>query len=169
MEENTTTDMIGRITADIIRRIDTLGFFAYVAEDWGQLNEEIPAVSWPCVLVDINAVDYSDQGRRIQQADAILTITVADVQHFTIGAQTPDDVASRENSIHGHIQAIHNAIHGQGTADYSPPMRKSRRKSGQWTGIKAYDISYMLAFTDAQPAPVTTPVHPQLDMDMGMQ
>lgn len=169
MAENTKTDMISKITDDIIRRIYALGIFAYVGEDWGQLSEDQPSVSWPCALVDINEVDYSNASRRTQQAEAILTITVADVRHYTVGAQTPGDITARENSIHGYIQAVHNVVQGQGTPDYSPPMRKSMRKSGQWAGMKAYDINYTLAFTDSQPAPVTTPVLTNLDLEIGIQ
>ena len=53
---------------------------AYIDKDWGQLSYEVPSVKWPCALLDVENVNYTQEGGGRQMADTQLTITVADMR-----------------------------------------------------------------------------------------
>ena len=67
---------------------------AYIDKDWGQLSYEVPSVKWPCALLDVENVNYTQEGGGRQMADTQLTITVADMRltpasHFSDGDYAP--------------------------------------------------------------------------------
>lgn len=64
----------------IIARINELADFRYVARNWNQLSYEQPPVQFPCALVDINSVNYSQLAHGSYRADATITVTIADQQ-----------------------------------------------------------------------------------------
>lgn len=64
----------------IIARINELADFRYVARNWNQLSYEQPPVQFPCALVDITSVNYSQLAHGSYRADATITVTIADQQ-----------------------------------------------------------------------------------------
>lgn len=64
----------------IIARISELTDFRYVARNWNQLSYEQPPVQFPCALVDITSINYSQLAHGSYRADATITVTIADQQ-----------------------------------------------------------------------------------------
>lgn len=59
----------------------------YIDKDWGQLSYEKPAVKYPCALLDVKNINYSQEGRGRQMADTQLTVTVANLRLAACDAQ----------------------------------------------------------------------------------
>ncbi|MEG1669348.1 hypothetical protein [Chryseobacterium sp.] len=53
----------------------------YVAENWGQLDMTQPPVNFPCALLDLGDMEFSQRGSLTQQGEGILTISLADIMY----------------------------------------------------------------------------------------
>lgn len=51
----------------------------FISQDLGQLDfyDERPPVSWPCVLIDINDLQFENASRNVQIATATVTLRIA--------------------------------------------------------------------------------------------
>lgn len=63
----------------------------YVDKDWGQLSLEQPAVGFPCALVDIADVRYSELGQGWKNAVATVTVKVANNRTNASSVHAPTD------------------------------------------------------------------------------
>ena len=52
----------------------------YIDKNWNQLNMPQPPVQWPCCLIDLDSIDYSQTSSADRLADATIILTVA-TQH----------------------------------------------------------------------------------------
>lgn len=84
-------DALTSILADARQRLRAeVPELQYVEKDWGQLAPAQPPVARPCALLDIQAVDYTQQTRGAQRADAQLIVTVADLPPAAETAVNPE-------------------------------------------------------------------------------
>ena len=54
------------------------GLLRYTGMDYGQLDEEQPSVVWPCALIELEDIDWSDTAGQRQIGVATLRVAVAD-------------------------------------------------------------------------------------------
>lgn len=54
----------------------------YIDKNWGQLNIPQPPVQWPCCLIDVASIDYTQTSDLDRLADATIELTIAD--HHTV-------------------------------------------------------------------------------------
>lgn len=54
------------------------GLLRYTGMDCGQLDEEQPSVAWPCALIELDDIEWSDTAGHRQIGVATLRVTVAD-------------------------------------------------------------------------------------------
>lgn len=122
----------------------------YIDEDWGQLSYEQPPVQFPCALIDIANVDYSQLGEGYQQATANVTILVADMRLINSSAR-----ASQRNDAHFILDLLAN-IHQKlqlfapnvGNNEKAAPLiRITTKKEAADKGTKIYSMTYQTAFT----------------------
>lgn len=166
-------DALTSILADARQRLlAEVPELQYVEKDWGQLASAQPSVARPCALLDIQAVDYTQQTRGAQRAEAQLIITVADLPP---AAETPADPAApaaadpeaapaartgeaanpaTETSaadpavtpdpfrILHLLERIHAALHGSSSGAYAPLRRTALRKAA----FEAVPVCYELTF-----------------------
>ena len=59
MEANIKTILLA-VQQRLAERVPEL---AYIDKNWGQLDYEAPPVKWPCALLDIDEVPFSQIGR----------------------------------------------------------------------------------------------------------
>ena len=118
---------------------------AYVDKDWGQLSYETPPVKWPCALLDIRAVDYTQLGRGHQMADTQVTVTVANMHP---AASSP--AAPKQEDIYQVIELldeIHQALHLYTEGGYTPLFRTNLKKlSTADSSRECYEMTYQTAY-----------------------
>ena len=107
----------------------------YTAEDWGQLDSfNQPPVRFPCVLLDVEEIRYSDNGRGSQQGEASLTVRVADNRAV--------------NAMFDLLQAVYKALQGLSGPGFSPLTRRHTVRVRREDGIREFRTSFDFAFTD---------------------
>ena len=54
-----------QIFLSIQNRLAEIEELSYIDKDWGQLQYEQPPVQWPCALIDVANIDYTQQVLRL--------------------------------------------------------------------------------------------------------
>lgn len=127
----------------------------YIDEDWGQLDDYSPnfPVKWPCALIDISQASYSNLGqdpdrlpRNRQQAQAQLTVTVANLKLTNTSRHAPTQQKQDASQVHLIIQHIHELLQGYAAAEVAGPMiRTGMQRIRRDDGVQQYEISYTFA------------------------
>ncbi len=132
----------------------------YIDEDWGQLDDYSPnfPVKWPCALIDISQVSYSNAGRQSQLGVAAITITVADVKLTNSSSKAPAGQIAAQATYLQLVKAIHTALHGwSGHAHYSPLIRESLKRARRDDGVREHNLVYTCQIQDTRPEPARIP------------
>ena len=86
MEANTKTILLA-VQQRLAERVPEL---AYIDKNWGQLDYEAPPVKWPCALLDIDEVPFSQIGGGGQIADGVtVEILAANLRLVSSSAAAP--------------------------------------------------------------------------------
>ncbi len=127
---------------------------AYIDKDWGQLSYEVPSVKWPCALLDVENVNYTQEGGGRQMADTQLTITVANMRLTPASLAAPNwEDAYR---IIGLLGKIHRSLHHFSAGDYAPLFRTNLKKVVVNSSYECYRLIYQTAFEDGFDTGATT-------------
>ena len=119
----------------------------YAGEDWGQIDyfRQSP-VKFPCALVDVETVDYSDNGPRYQQGVGSLTVRVADSRMFNGSFQSPP--SEHEFEVFDLLQSVYKALQGLSGDTFSPLTRTKLIRARRDDSIREFRLSFDFAFTD---------------------
>lgn len=138
--------------------IATITDLKFVDEDRGQLDTYSMSfpVKWPCALIDISEIIYSDIGvdrtatpRNRQMGNYQVTIRVANMKLTKSSAKAPAGQKADFNAIHGIIQKIHEKLQGHEAAPKSGDLIRSKRtRVKRDDGVQQYDIIYSASMTD---------------------
>lgn len=131
---------------------------AYVDKDWGQLSYEQPSVNFPCALLDIENINYSQQGNGGQIADAQITVTVANLRLVSSSLLAPKKEVAYE--VIDLLDRVHNALQLFSNGEYAPLFRTNLKKVVADSSKECYKMTYQTAFSvshdkggDTAPAP----------------
>lgn len=122
-------------------RVPELG---YVDKDWGQLSHEKPAVKFPCALLDIENINYTQQGGGYQQADTQITVTVANLRLTAASLNAPRKEDAYK--VIDLLERIHEALQLFSDGDYAPLFRTNLKKVLADSSKECYKITYQTAF-----------------------
>jgi len=127
----------------------------YIDQDWGQLDDYSPnfPVQWPCALIDVSAANYSNLGhdassmpRNRQQANAQLTVTVANLKLTNTSYHAPVGQEQEAWVVLDIIQAVHEKLHGTSFHVQAGAMlRQSMQRTKRDDGVQEYRIEYVFA------------------------
>lgn len=120
----------------------------YVDKNWGQLEYDQPPVKFPCVLIDIENVNYTQIGAGCQQAEAIITITICGLQLVRSSALAPN----RENSFEtlDILDKIFQALQNFSPNNATPLMRTNQRKVLANSSYEVYVTSFATSYNVAK-------------------
>lgn len=138
-------DAIQKILLDVQNRLgQQVPDLAYVDKDWGQLKAELPAVKFPCALLDLNDIDFTQTGNGGQVADAKITVTVAHLRLTSSSLAAP----KKEDAyrVVGLLAQIHEALHTFTAGDYAPLFRTRLRKVLADSTRECYELTYQTAY-----------------------
>jgi hypothetical protein len=126
----------------------------YIDEDWGQLDDYSPntPVKWPCCLIDLSHVDFSDIGidkkaipQNRQQATGSVTLNFANLKLTNTSFKAPKTQKDNAWYIHELIEKTHGVVHGflpvMGSGKL---MRKSFKRVKRDDGIQQYQVIYTI-------------------------
>jgi len=116
----------------------------HIDKNWGQLLIEQPPVKFPCALLDIANVDYSQLGNLAQTANGTVEITIANFQLTPSSGKAP----RKENAyaVFDIMDKIHQHLHGFTNGDFQPLIRISLQKLDATKAYEIYKVSYQTAW-----------------------
>jgi hypothetical protein len=155
-----------KLIADIKSRLAGVTGIKYIDEDWGQLDYYSPdfPVKYPCVLIDLAQVPWSNQGKLIQMGLVSVSIRVANMKLSNTNVKAPASQQAAAASIFDLLTSIHQALHGW-TADSmnGPLTRTLTRKVNRDDGIREFEMIYSVQIIDdsAKPGTIEYPMTEQ--------
>lgn len=124
---------------------------AYIDEDWGQMDYYAVGqpVKFPCALINIGTIAYSDQGKGVQTGIGTVIITVADIKLANSSSNAPLLLKQTAWKVYDTIQAIHQVLHGwAGSPFYGPLTRTQVHRRTNDAGINLFDIVFTVSIKD---------------------
>jgi len=137
---------------DIQKQIaDNFPELSLIDEDYGQLEaietaEDTYPVTFPCVLISIPEVIWTNLGGGSQRGNASITVRLAmDCYNDThIGSGTEDKAEERKTF----ATSIHRKLQGFRSGDTSPLIRTKSNDYSRPHGIKVYETLYACVVND---------------------
>lgn len=118
----------------------------YIDKNWGQLDMANPSVGFPCILLDIDNVEYSDLTGGWQMADATVIVTVANNRTNASSSRAPQVAKNLSyytleltDEIHEKLQGFQASHNG---SVYSPLVRTSFNKVTNGLEYECYEMRY---------------------------
>ena len=137
------------IVIDILDRLSTIEGLRYADKDWGQLELEQPAVKFPCALIDIDSVVYSNRANdRVQMADGVLSVKVASLRLSNSNAKAPTTQREQSFACLDMVRTINEQLHLWHTERFSKLIRTSLTKVECAPGYDCYTLRYHLTWWD---------------------
>ncbi|MDK7376140.1 hypothetical protein QP519_11415 [Weeksella virosa] len=128
--------------------------FAYVDENWGQLNLPNPPVKYPCALIDCDNANFSNlvndhrQQPTLRQEGLInIEITIATLKLTNTSAHAPQTQRDKAWLIYELIQEAHKLLQGQMVGN-GKLVRTAQRRIRRADGMQEHRIIYTLAAHD---------------------
>ncbi|MBQ8958876.1 MAG: hypothetical protein IJ057_10360 [Bacteroidales bacterium] len=126
---------------------DNITELKYIDKDWNQLKMEQPPVKWPCVLIDIDRVDFITVKAGPQRAEADIAVTVANLRLVPSSSKVPNRFQSYDTI--RLIGTIHRSLNGfDGNGAFRPLMRTAVHKLFGNNQAEIYAITYRTVFVD---------------------
>jgi hypothetical protein len=112
--------------------------------DTGQLEhyEGRPAVAFPCALLDIEYPQCEDLDTTSQHVNVSITIRLAFEPMGETNSAAPSPTRTRALSILDTVEALHDALQGWGTTEFSELSRASVRTEKRDDPLKVYNLIY---------------------------
>jgi hypothetical protein len=143
------------ILANLKEHLAEVPGIRYIDQDWGQLDDYSPnfPVQWPCVLIDVSTINYSNLGQdamRVpanrQQGEAQLTVKVANLKLTNSSSMAGIDQQQDAAAIHELRQHVHNKLHGYRPGEQASKLiRTAMQRIRRDDGVQEYEISYSFA------------------------
>lgn len=129
--------------------------FAYVDENWGQLNLlPKPPVKYPCVLIDCDNAAYSNLGNDHRQTPTLrqeatinIELTIATLKITNTSANAPQLQRDKAWLIYELIEDAHKLLQGQIVGN-GKLVRTGVRRVRRTDGMQEHRIIYTLAAHD---------------------
>ena len=122
----------------------------YIDKNWNQLNMPQPPVQWPCCLIDLDNIDYSQTSSSDRLADATISLTIATQHTVRSSAKAPSK--SDAYDILDVLESVMEALEGWRVPDTTQALTRTRLQKAY--SDQSYDV-YTLTFTTAWVEQVT--------------
>ena len=116
----------------------------YIDKNWNQLNIPQPPVQWPCCLIDLDNIDYSQTSSSDRLADATISLTIATQHTVRSSAKAPSK--SDAYDILDVLESVMEALEGWRVPSTTQALTRTRL--AKTYSDQSYDV-YTLTFTTA--------------------
>lgn len=132
-------------------RLASLQSLKHVDEDWGQLDTfgNKPPVKFPCALLNLGDVNWSNMGQLKQIGQARITITFADYKLVNTSDLAPQRQKDAAFSLLGIMSQANLLLHGwRPSVATSPMVRLSQDRAIRDDGIIEHTVVYLVTVKD---------------------
>jgi len=133
----------------------------YIEQDLGQLeNYDLrPAVSWPCLLIDMDGAKFSDAGNDNHQlADCLLSFRLGLVKYTNDNSLTPTNIRAKALSYFELENKLFKALHAWAPQGFGALLRRETATERRDDDIRVRVSKYIFSYTDTTAAPVRTTI-----------
>lgn len=153
------------IFLDIQNELGKIKELQHIDKNWGQLLYEQPPVKFPCALLDITEVNYSQMGNLAQTANGVVEIVIANFRLTNSSSKAPRKEESYK--VFEIIEKIHQLLHGYTNGRIIPLIRINLQKLDTQKNYEIYKASYQTAWqVDKEfcliPVRVTPTIHTEI-------
>lgn len=120
----------------------------YIDMDMGQLNEEVPPLSYPACLIDIALPSCSDIHSDLQQVSAIFSVKVITKSIGETNSLTPEEVRVKSLEYLALQDKVYKILQGYQDNNFYPFSRKSVQPSNLRKGLKISVLTFETSFHD---------------------
>ena len=96
----------------------------YIEKNWNQLSLPQPRVQWPCCLIDLDNIDYSQTSSSDRLADATISLTIATQHNVRSSAKAPSK--SDAYDILDVLESVMEALEGWRVPDTTQALTRTR-------------------------------------------
>jgi hypothetical protein len=136
----------------ILQKLETeVPALRYIEQDFGQLeNYEIrPSVAWPCALIDIEELKYSDANNHHNQiAEGIISIRLGMVKYTDANNLTPTLIRAAAHQYYELEHTAYKVLHGWNPAGFGKLLRRASGTERREDDIRVRIIKFSVSFTD---------------------
>lgn len=141
------------------RLADNVPALQYIDKNWGQLNIAKPPVKWPCCLMDIDSIDYSQASENTRVAEASIILTIADCHTVRSSANAPNKEDSY--AILDVIEKVAAILDGYRVPDTTQALVYTRmQKAFSDQSYDVYNLTFSTAWVEEQEKGGTVKVPP---------
>ncbi|MBS0647376.1 MAG: hypothetical protein JSR97_12425 [Verrucomicrobia bacterium] len=123
----------------------------FIAQDIGQLEhyEIRPAVSWPCCLMDIEQLQYSDvNDSNLQLAQGSVSLRIGMVKYTDSNNLVPTNVMENALKYYEVENEVFAALHGWKPQGFGAMLRRSTVTERREDDIRVRVMHFAISFTD---------------------
>ena len=135
------------IFLSIQEKLSGVSELKHIDKNWGQLLYEKPPVKFPCALLDVAEIDYSQLGNLAQTADDVaVEIIIANFRLTPSSGKAP----RKHNSyaVFDIIKDIHEILHGWTNGEFQPLIRVKLKKLDAASGYEIYRVIYLTSWRE---------------------
>lgn len=136
---------------DLMQRIKTqIPEIKWIDQDLGQLEDygDRPPVLFPCVLIDIDSVDFSNKGELTQIGEGSILFRLAFQPWSNSNAATPENYRKKALEYYELEHRLHQCLQGYGTAQYGPLIRQSANSEQRNDPLRVRQLRYSVVLED---------------------
>lgn len=147
------------------RLADNVPALQYIDKNWGQLNIAKPPVKWPCCLMDIDSIDYSQASENTRVAEASIILTIADCHTVRSSANAPNKEDSY--AILDVIEKVAAILDGYRVPDTTQALVYTRmQKTFSDQSYDVYNLTFTTAWVEEQEKGGTVKVPPLIKVSL---
>ncbi|MDM1093409.1 hypothetical protein [Myroides odoratimimus] len=132
----------------LIELLEQVGDIRYIDMDIGQLNEEVPPLSYPACLIDIALPSCSDIQSDIQQVSAIFSVKVITKSIGETNSLTPEQVRAKSLEYLSLQDKVYKKLQGYEDSSFYSFSRKSVQPSNLRKDLKISVLTFETSFHD---------------------
>lgn len=145
----------------LARIADKVPEIRFIDQDLGQLEnyDMRPAVSWPCLFIDIEETRFSDAaGNFMQIGEGMVTFRLGLVKYSNSNNITPANVRKNALFYYRLENKLYKALHGWAPDGFTRLLRRAEATERRDDDIRVRISKYAISFEDSTAAPVKTKI-----------
>jgi len=138
------------------RLLDQVPEIRYIEQDLGQLEnyEMRPAVSWPCTLIDIDDLDFSETGGKlVQLAQGFVQIRLGLVKYTDSNNLVPANIRANSLQYLELENKVYKALHGWGPEGFNKMLRRKSVTEKRDDDIRVKILRFSIGYKDEGAVP----------------
>lgn len=136
------------ILENIQRVIASVDGIAYVADNWGQLDEYNPPVQFPCAIIDVDNVVYEEILEDHQQATPTFIVSIADLPPENVSITAPTTMKTAYYRVLEIVDEVYRRLRAFESDVHTPIVRLKTTHVRRDDRIKQYDIYLQCSYIE---------------------